>query len=169
MEKVALSLEPQGEIFGHVPLITVLRDHGVFDSLVEAKELIMDLVDLAPQVVWVEVGRRASFELELAGLDIAVCEVNKAEAERINVENRVVRGTIELRVRSRGGVSSELIGRLKSEQLISGYRSGGNADGIYHWKDDRWYEDFLLTIFKEEDIDLIEALVREYYYIVVRD
>ena len=68
-EKIAFALEPLSEKFGRVPLIKVLSDHGCFSSLLEAKQFVLDLADVAPQVVWVCGEDRGSFEAKLGDLD----------------------------------------------------------------------------------------------------
>ncbi|MAS96621.1 MAG: hypothetical protein CMO55_25815 [Verrucomicrobiales bacterium] len=169
-EKIAFALEPLSEKFGRVPLIKVLSDHGCFSSLLEAKQFVLDLADVAPQVVWVCGEDRGSFEAKLGDLDIVSWEVSKEEAERICKENKPVRGSIDLRIRSRDrDIRSDMIKELKARKLISGCRMGEDANEIYHWKDDRWYQDFHLTIFKESDVAEIEDLIGSYGYVVVRE
>ncbi len=135
----------------------------------EAKQLVFDLAEVAPQVIWVEPAQQEELELKLADFDIRTRVVSKEEAERISIENKPVRGTIDLHIRTRDSeINSEMIKDLKAQKLISGYRTGDNANDIFHWKDDRWYQDFHLTIFKKEDIAQIESLIRDCGYIVVR-
>jgi len=63
---------------------------------------------------------------------------SKEEADRISIENKPIRGTIDLHIRTRNWeINSEMIKDLKAKNLISDYRMGDNADDIFHWKDDR--------------------------------
>lgn len=102
-------------------------------------------------------------------MEIRTRAVSKEEADRISIENKPVRGTINLHIRTRDSeINSEMIKDLKAKKLISGYLTGDNADDIFHWKDDRWYQDFYLTIFKEADIAQIEPLISDSSYMIVR-
>ncbi len=167
--KTALALQPMAETFGYIPLMMAMREHLGIESWLELKEFAFDLEAVAPQVVWVENGEREAFEAKLTGMDIAAREVSKEEADRIKIENKPVRGTIDLHIRTRdSSINSEMIKDLKAQELISGCRMGENADGLFHWKDDRWYQDFHLTIFKESDIPQIESVIGDCGYIVVR-
>lgn len=167
-QKIALALEPQKETFGLVPLMIILVEDLGWGSWLEAKEFVFDLKDVAPQVVWVDAGQQDEFELKLAAMEIGARVVSSEEAERIRIKNKPVRGTIDLQIRTRySEINPEMIKDLKAKKLISGCRMGDNANEIFHWKDDRWYQDFHLTLFKESDVAQIEQLIGDHGYIVV--
>ncbi|MDF1825971.1 MAG: hypothetical protein P1U68_15100 [Verrucomicrobiales bacterium] len=168
-KKVFLSLTPLSDNLSHIPLMKVLVDHQSHESLLTAKQFVLDLAAVAPQVVSVNRRKQESFEAELAGLEIMTQEISKEEADRISAEGLPVRGSVDLRIRTRDSqINSEMIETLKTRKLISDYRQGGNANGIFHWKDDRWYQDFHLAAFNESDIPQIEDLIGKDGYIVVR-
>lgn len=164
--KIALALEPTAQKFARIPLINLLSKFEVFDTLLEAKQLVLDLAEIAPQVVWVASTQKEAFELGLCDLGIAAKVVSEVEADRIRLANKPLRGTIDLQIRSRGGLSEDMVKQLKADKLISGVRNGKDASGIYHWKDDRWYEDYHLIIFRNEDIPAIEKTLNHYGYIL---
>lgn len=165
-QQTALALTPTVEKFAHIPLLKLLAEYQVFETLVETRNWILDLAEIAPQVVFLPAELIPSFELSLCDLEIAAKVVSQQEAERIQIENKPLRGAIDLQVRSRGGLSEEMVKQLKADQLISGSRKGKDASDIYHWKDDRWYEDYHLTIFKKDDIPTIEKILNSHGYIL---
>src|SRR5690554_1333801 len=167
--KIALTLKPLSEKFAFILVMVALQDHAVFNSWLAARDFVFDLEMVAPQVVWVESEQIESFQNTLADLDIITEQVSKDRAQHIAIANKPLRGEVKLQIRTRGQMNEQMVRDLKAQQLISHYQVGGNADGIYHWKDDRWYQDFYLYAFKKEDLPQIEALIKGYYYMVVRD
>lgn len=167
-EKVALALEPLSESFGQVPLMAILSEYECFPTLLEARDFILDLAAVAPQVVWVESKSMNAFEKALADLEIVSQVVTSDEAARITAENKPVRGTIDFAIRTRNHeIDTEMIRELKARKLSSGYRVAGNANEIFHWKDDRWFQDFYLTIFDEADIPAVVNLIENFGYLPV--
>lgn len=166
--QIALALEPQSETLAAIPLIKALVEHRVSESLVEANKLALNLMDISPQVVWVTVDQIDAFKETMMGLLIETRVVTKEEADRISTENVPIRGTIDLRIRSRGDLNDLMIKGLKEQKLISGYRKGEDANGIYHWKDDRWYQDWNLVIFNKTDITKIESIINGYGYSLIK-
>jgi hypothetical protein len=168
-EKIALALEPQTQKFAFIPLMKALQENQVTDSWLEAKQITFDLAAIAPQVIWVDPSLLHALEKSLIDINIVAQVVSKEEAERISIENIPIRGTIDLHIRTRDSeIKPEMIEDLKTKRLISDYRKGNNANGIFHWKDDRWYQDFHLTIFRESDIAQINPLLSKYGYFIVQ-
>ncbi|MCX7543896.1 hypothetical protein [Marinicella gelatinilytica] len=167
--KIPLTIKPLSEKFAFIPVMMALKDYAVFDSWLAARDFVFDLQVTAPQVVWLDVEQLESFQNTLADINIITEQVSKETAEHIAMANKPIRGDVKIQIRTRGEMNVELVIELKAQQLISHYQVGDNADGIYHWKDDRWYQDFYLYAFKKEDLPQIEALIKGYYYRVVRD
>lgn len=168
--KIALTLKPLSEKFAFIPVMVALQDHAVFNSWLAARDFVFDLEMVAPQVVWVESEQIESFQNTLADLDIITERVSKDRAEHIAVANKPIRGDVKIKIRTRdNGINEEMVRELKTQALISHYQVGGNADDSYHWKDDRWYQDFYLYAFKEKDLARIEALIKDFYYILMRE
>ena len=166
--KIPLALEPSSKPIDRIALMKVLRDHLVFESWVAARDLTMDLEMLSPQVVWVNTAQLESFEAAVSDLKIVTQQVSKAQAEKIASENKPVRGDIKIQIRTRNhDISEEMVNTLKAQVMISHAQSGENANNLYHWKDDRWYQDFYLYAFRESDLPAIESLINGYYFFVV--
>ena len=167
--KTPLALQPLSEKFAFIPVMMALKDHAVFDTWLAARDFVFDLEMVAPQVVWVDAKRLESFQNTLADLDIITEQVSEKRAEHIAITNKPVRGEVKIQIRTRGDMNEDMVSELKTQQLISHYQVGDSADGIYHWKDDRWYQDFYLYAFKKEDLPRIESFIKDFYYIVVKD
>lgn len=166
--KIPLTLEPLSEKFALIPVMMALKGHAVFDSWLAARDFVLDLELVAPQVVWLDAEQLELFQNTLADLGIITEQVSKETAEHIAIANKPDRGEVKIQIRTRGGINQEMVSELKAQQLISHYQVGDNADGIYHWKDDRWYVDYYLYAFKQEDLFQIETLIKEYHYMIVR-
>ncbi len=167
-QKIPLKLEPLSQPFPMIPLMSALKEHEVFDSWLAARDFIQDLDLIAPQVIWVRVEHLSSLEKVLADSEIMTQQVSAVEAKRIATENKPIKGDVKIQIRMQSEeINKELVGKLKEQKLISHTKSGGNADDIYHWKDDRWYQDYILFAFNKEDVRQIETIVSEYYCTVI--
>lgn len=163
-ERLALMLEPTVQPFTMVPVMIALKDHDVFDSWLAARDFVLDLDLVSPQVVWVQVDKSSALIKALAASDIKTSEISRMQAERIAIENKPVRGDIKVIIRMPGDeINQTMVEKLKSQKLISHTMRGDNADGLYHWKDDRWYQDYILFAFKAEDVPRIEKITKDYY------
>lgn len=167
-QTIPLALEPLTLPFAMVALMIVLKEHEVFDSWSAARDFVLDLDLIAPQVIWVQPKQLASLTKALADSDIMTQQVTEKQADRIALENKPLWGDVKIHIRMRSeDINTEMVKKLKKQKLISHTKSGDNADGIYHWKDDRWYQDYFLFAYNKEDMPRIEAIVRDYYCIVI--
>ncbi|WP_154221950.1 hypothetical protein [Marinicella rhabdoformis] len=170
IEKIPLTLEPKSQPMALVPVMYALKEHGAFDSWSAARDLVMDLQLMAPQVVYVTKAKLKKFKTVLESLDIIITEVSAKKAAKIALENKPIRGEIKVQIRlPQPEIYKELEDTLTSQKLISHIKSGDNADGIYHWKDDRWYQDYYLYAYKKSDIPAIETIISRYYCTLIKD
>ncbi len=163
-KKVALSVKPVSETFTMINVMIALKDHGVFDSWVAARDWVSDLDLVSPQVIWVPGHQLNALEQVLNDLDLETSVVSEQRAAEISVENKPVRGEVVVHIRMQNWeISDDLVAELKRQQLISHVLKGGNADDIYHWKDDRWYQDYQLFAFRKTDVQTIEKILSRHH------
>lgn len=167
-DKIALALMPDKPEFDQLKLMVCLCECFGNELWREYQDFAEDLAKAAPQVLRVSPEKREQLVSSISELGVEAREVSQEEANRIIMENKPKRGTIDLHIRTRDWqINEQMIDELTSQNLISGYRYEGNADNIYYWKDDRWYQDFKLKVFNSSDIPQIEEIIGKYCYILV--
>lgn len=162
-DKIPLAVRPLAEVFAMVPVMEALKKHGVFDSLLPARDWVFDLDLVAPQVIWVPSHQLTALEQVLNGFDLETAVVSEQRAAEIALENKPVRGEVVVHIRMQNWeIDDDLVATLKKQQLISHVLKSDNADDIFHWKDDRWYQDYKLFAFRKADVSAINAILRQY-------
>ena len=169
-EKTPFAIEPLTKSFGYIPLMKALKKYGAFETLLEARQFVYDLDLIAPQVVYVATKRQKEFQNALADLDLMTEAISESRAKTIATENKPIYGTVKVHIRMRDNQINQIItDELKAKKLISHYRKGNNADDIYHWKDDRWYQDYYLFAYQTSDLPEIENIIESNSYIIVNE